>query len=115
VVVQKIDWGSPNGGNYFYTCFCRYGLQTVDSSQARNLLRPNNLSSGLTDGCVGNFVSFLNKSPNLSLAGAASSIARVLSRQKYASICRDKIVCRDKHVFCRDKIVWHDKSFVVTK
>ena len=30
-------------------------LQTIDSSQARNLLRPNNLSGDLTDGCVNNF------------------------------------------------------------
>ena len=81
---------------------------TMALSQARNLLRHNNLSSGLTDGCVDNFVSFLNKSPNPSLAGAASSTACVLLRQKYACICRDKIVCHDKYVFCRDKIVWHD-------
>ena len=31
---------------------------TLESSQARNLLRPNNLSGDLTDGCVNNFIAF---------------------------------------------------------
>ena len=43
----------------FYTRFCRLGLQlTMALSQARNLLRPNNLSGDLTDDCVNNFMSF---------------------------------------------------------
>ena len=32
---------------------------SMSVSQARNLLRPNNLSGDLTDGCVNNFTSFL--------------------------------------------------------
>ena len=31
---------------------------TLALSQARNLLRPNNLSDDLTDDCVNNFMSF---------------------------------------------------------
>ena len=67
----KIDWGSPRVLLFtecvirhyillFYTSFCRLGLQTIDNGvvSARNLPRPNNLSSDLTDDCVNNFMSF---------------------------------------------------------
>ena len=34
-------------------------ITILASSKARNLLRPNNLSGGLTDDCVNNVTSFL--------------------------------------------------------
>ena len=69
----KIDWGSPPPGcsylrnAYYVITFCCFIQGFVDSaykqltmalSQARNLLRPNNLSGDLTDDCVNNFMSF---------------------------------------------------------
>ena len=68
----KIDWGSPPGCSYlrnaYYviTCFCftqvfvdsAYKQLTMALSQARNLLRSNNLSDDLTDDCVNNSMSF---------------------------------------------------------
>jgi len=39
---------------------------TVASSQAPNLLRPNNLLGNLTDGCVNSYLS-LNKAPSRAL------------------------------------------------
>ena len=68
----KIDWGSPPGCSYlrnvyYVITFCCFTQVFVDSaykrltmalSQARNLLRRNNLSGDLTDDCVNNFMSF---------------------------------------------------------
>ena len=68
----KIDWGSPHRCSYLWNAyyvitFCCFTHIFVDlackwftmaSSQAPNLLRPNNLSVNLTDGCVNNFMSF---------------------------------------------------------
>ena len=71
--VLKFDWESPHmvqlfteccvSCHYillFYTCFCRFGLQTLDSGlvSTPNLLRPNNLLGDLIDGCVNNFMFF---------------------------------------------------------
>ena len=68
----KIDWGSPPGCSYlrnaycvitfrFFTqVFCRLGLKqlTMALSQARDLLRRNNLSGDLSDDSVNNVTSF---------------------------------------------------------
>ena len=68
----KIAWGSPHGCSYlrnvyYVITFCCFTHVLVDSaykqltmalSQARNLLRPNNLSSDLTHDYVNNFISF---------------------------------------------------------
>ncbi len=68
----KIDWGSPPGCSYlrnayYVITFCCFTQVFVDSaykqltmalSQARNLLRRNNLSGDLTDDCVNKFMSF---------------------------------------------------------
>ena len=68
----KTDWGFPHGCSYlqyayYVITFCCFTHIFADSackqltmalSQAPNLLRPNNLLGGLTDGCVNNFVSF---------------------------------------------------------
>ena len=68
----KIDWGSPPGCSYLrnacyvitFCCFTRvfvdsaYKQLTMALSQARNLLRPNNLLGDLTDDCVNKFMFF---------------------------------------------------------
>ena len=68
----NIDWGSPHGCSYlrnvyYVITFCCFTHVSVDSvykqlimalSQARNLLRPNNLSGDLTDGYVNKFIPF---------------------------------------------------------
>ena len=68
----KINWGSTPGCSYlrnaYYVitvcCFTQvfvdsaYKQLTMALSQARNLLRRNNLSGDLTDDCVNNFMSF---------------------------------------------------------
>ena len=68
----KIDWGSPPGCSYlqnayYVITFCCFTQVFVDSaykqltmalSQARNLLRRNNLSGDLTDDCVNNVMFF---------------------------------------------------------
>ena len=68
----RITCGSPPGCSYirnayYVITFCCFTQGYIDSaykqltmalSQARNLLRPNNLSGDLTDGCVNNFMSF---------------------------------------------------------
>ena len=41
---------------------------TMASSQAPNLLSPNNLWGDLTDGCVNNLMSSLNKSANRAMS-----------------------------------------------
>ena len=68
--VLKIDWDSPHGVQLFTECVLRhYNLLThfVDSaceqltmasSQARNLLRPKNLSGDLANDCVNNLSFF---------------------------------------------------------
>ena len=62
----KIDWGSPPGCSYLRNAFyiitlccltqifvdSAYKQLTMALSQARNLLRRNNLSGDLTDDCV---------------------------------------------------------------
>ena len=69
---MKIDWGSPHGCSYlrnayYVISFCCFTQVFVDSaykqltmalSQARNLLRRNNLSGDLTDDFANNFMSF---------------------------------------------------------
>ena len=65
----KIDWGSPPSAAIYgmritslHCCFTHvfadsaYKQLTMALSQAHNLLRRNNLSGGLTDDCVNNFV-----------------------------------------------------------
>ena len=73
-----IEWGSPArvqlftecGLRHYIVCFAHVFVDsackqlTMASSQARNFLRPNNLSGDLADGCVNNFISSLNKSRN---------------------------------------------------
>ena len=66
----KIDWGSPHWYSYlqnaYYIIFCFTHVfvdmackqLTMASSQARNLLRPNNSLGDLTDGCVNFFFFF---------------------------------------------------------
>ena len=68
----KIDWDLPPGCSYLRNAYCvitfccftqgfvdsAYEQFTMALSQARNLLRPNNLSGDLTDDCVNNFMSF---------------------------------------------------------
>ena len=68
----KIDWGSPPECSYLrnayyaitFCCFTQvfvdsaYNQLTIALSQARNLLRRNNLSGDLTNECVNNFMSF---------------------------------------------------------
>ena len=75
----KINWGSPPGCSYLRNAynvitFCgftqvfvvsAYKQLTMALSQARNLLRRNNLPGDLTDDCVNHFIYLsLNKSPN---------------------------------------------------
>ena len=54
------DWGSPKGVQLFTHVFVDSACKqlTMALSQARNLLRPNNLSGDLTGGCVNKFMSF---------------------------------------------------------
>ena len=65
----KTDWGSPSAAAIYgmRITFCCFTQVSVDSaykqltmalSQARNLLRRNNLLGDLTDDCVNNFMSF---------------------------------------------------------
>ena len=67
----KIDWGSRPGCSYLRTayyvitfCFTQvfvdsaYKQLTMALSQAPNLLRPNNVSTDLTDHFVNNFIYF---------------------------------------------------------
>ena len=53
------DWVSPNGMQLFTHIFIDSACKqlTMASSQARNMLRPNNLSGDLTGGCVNKFMS----------------------------------------------------------
>ena len=48
------------------------------SSQARNFLRPNNLSGDLADGCVNNFISSLNKSRNRAMCVRARIFRNIM-------------------------------------
>ena len=59
----KIDWGSPPaaaiyGMRYIFFVDSAHKQMTMALSQARNLLRRNNLSGDLTDDCVNHFISF---------------------------------------------------------
>ena len=68
----KIDWGSPQGCSYLrnayyvitFYCFTHffvgvYKQFTMASFQARNRLRPDNLSGDVTDDCLNNFIYIL--------------------------------------------------------
>ena len=60
----KIHWGSPHGSSYLRNAYyvlhsvVLHTFLTMALSQARNLLRPNNLLGDLTDDFVNNFISF---------------------------------------------------------